>query len=229
MRSWLIVAALFCAACNQQSASEAGQSQTAAGAAASADERFYGQERFTVVMSHTGRQTGTTTTHVRDWGRSRAELADTTISVAGMTQRTHNRVVYEGARVITINLDTNAATAITNPLYDQVIAGMRGRTGVEFGQEIMTQMGGRPTGERGAFAGHDCDYWELPSLGARTCVTPWGATLHLVSSFGGISLEQTATEVRIGDGGPDEAFAYDAAAVTEGPDLGAMMEKMKGN
>jgi hypothetical protein len=45
-------------------------------AAAQADggERYYGQERFTIVMAHSGRQTGTTTTHVRDWGRNRAEI-----------------------------------------------------------------------------------------------------------------------------------------------------------
>lgn len=225
MRHWVIALALLCMACdqNRQTSGGAGEPQATATGGGGTEERFYGQERFTIVMTHSGRQTGTTTMHVRDWGRRRAELNDTSISVAGYTQRVRNRVVYEGARVITVNLDNNTATAITNPLYDQVVAGMRGRTGVEFGREIMTQMGGRPTGERGSFAGHACEYWEAPSLGARTCVTQWGATLHLVSALGGVSVEQTATEVRVGDGGPDAAFAYDAASVTEGPNLGDIM------
>jgi hypothetical protein len=178
-------------------------------------------------MNHTGRQTGTSTTHVREWGRKRAEVNDTSISVASITQATRNRVIYEGARVITVDTATNAATAVTNPLYDEVVSAMRGRGGVEFGQEIMTRMGGRKTDETGSFAGHDCEYWEIAQLGSRSCVTPWGATLHLRSSIGGITIEQTAAEVRLGDGGPDAAFAYDASKVTEGPDIGALMNRMK--
>lgn len=204
-------------------------SATTALGAAGGGERFYGQEEFTIVMAHSGSQTGTTTTHVRDWGRSRAEVNETTLSVAGMKQKTANRVIHEGARATTVDAGTNAGTAMVNPLYDQVVASMRGKTGVEFGKEIMTRMGGRPTGEKGTFAGQACDYWEVASLGSRSCVTPWGATLHLKSAFGGVAMEQTATEVRLGDGGPDAAFAYDKSKITEAPNLSDIMGKMKRN
>lgn len=229
MRAFVFALALAAIACSPPAGETSGDPSASPSAAAADGERFYGQERFSIVMSHTGRQTGTTTTHVREWGRRRAEINDTSISVAGFTQQTRNRVIYEGPRVTTVDTATGAASAITNPLYDQVVAAMRGSDGVEFGQAIMTQMGARATGENGVFAGHECAYWEIPGLGTRTCVTPWGATLHLVTGMGGITIEQTATEVRIGDGGPDEAFAYDAASVTEGPDLGQLMDKMKGN
>lgn len=235
MKRLVLIAAFACLACTPPAGDGAADgaggnaAAEAEGAAASGAERFYGQESFTIVMAHTGRQLGTTTTHVRDWGRRRVELNDTTLSVSGITARTNNRVIYDGARVITIEAGANAGTAITNPLYGQVVEAMRGRSGVEFGQQIMTQMGGRSTGESGSFAGHACDYWENASLGSRSCVTPWGATLHLRSNIGGITIEQTATEVRLGDGGPDRAFAYDAASITEGPNLGDIMGKMKGN
>jgi len=226
----MVVALAGATACSPPTAKEETPGKAGPGGErAAAGERFYGREKFTVVLTHTGRQTGTTTTHVRDWGRRRAELNDTTLSVSGVTQTIRNRVVYDGARAVTIDAATNAATATTNPLYDQVVESMRGRSGVEFGEQIMTRMGGRRTGEAGSFAGQACDYWEVAALSSRSCVTPWGATLYVRSGLGGIVVEQTATAVRMDDGGPDTAFAYDAANVTEGPNLGDVMARMKRN
>lgn len=95
--------------------------------------------------------------------------------------------------------------------------------------EIMTQMGGRATGENGNFAGHACAYWEIDQLGSSSCVTPWGATLHNRTSLAGVTIERTVTEVRMGDGGPDFAFAYDAARATQAPNLDDIRAKMRGN
>jgi len=220
------------AACSQPQGAEkaadgAAQAPAALAAASGGDERFFGREAFTLVYRHSGSQSGTSTTHVREYGRKRVEINDTALSVAGMTHRTRTRVIYEGPRVITVDAQANTATAITNPLYEQVVAAMRGRSGVEFGEQIMTQMGGRKTGESGVFVGQSCEYWEIAQLGSRSCVTPWGATLHLRSSLGGVLLEQTATDVRLGDGGPDAAFAYDPAQITEGPNVGAIMNRLK--
>jgi hypothetical protein len=225
-------AALF--ACSPQTddgAAKAPNETEVSAAAAVSDagggERFYGRERFTIVYAHSGRQTGTSTEHVRDWGRRRAEIADTTLSVSGVTQRTNTRAVYEGPKVTTIDLGTQAVTTMTNPFYDRIVAAMRGRDGVEVGREMMTQMGGRPTGERGNFAGQDCEYWEVAQLGSRSCVAPWGATLHIRSSMAGIVIEKTATQVLMGDGGPDAAFQYDASRATQAPNLQDVMDKMK--
>lgn len=95
---------------------------------------------------------------MRAFGRTRAEVNETILAVAGIKQKTSNRVIYEGARVTTIDTKTSAGTSSINPLYDEVVTGMRGRTGVEYGKEIMTRVGGRPTGDKGSFAGHACDY-----------------------------------------------------------------------
>ena len=129
-----------------------------------------------MVTRHSGRQSVTTTIHVRDWGRLWVEINDTNISAAGINVLTRNRVIHDGARIITIDTASGRATGVTNPLYDQIVAAMRGRSGVEFGRETMTQMGGRATGERGSFAIATTSLtmptapaaaWKMPSGGTR--------------------------------------------------------------
>jgi len=191
-------------------------------------ERFYGKEAFTIVSKQTGVETGDITEHVRDWGRRRAEIKNTSISVSGFTRSANQRVVQNGAEIVTIDNVTGTVTSMTNPIYDDIVARMRGKSGVEFGGEMMAAMGGRETGEKGSFAGQECDYWELASVGTKTCVTPWGGTLHTLTNMAGMSIEKTAVEVRLGDGGPDEAFAYDASKVEAAPDVGEIMKRAKG-
>lgn len=223
--------ALLCASCTQppgsapssQAASDAPSESGGAG-----EERFYGRETFTLVGAQSGAESGSFTEHVRDWGRTRAEIKDVTLSMMGITQRTNTRVVYTGPQIATVDLATGNVTTAVNPLYTQVSEAMRGRDGVEFGQEIMTQMGGRATGESGNFAGHACDYWEIAQLNSRSCVTPWGATLHNRTSLAGVTMERTVSEVRIGDGGPDAAFQYDASRATAAPSLEDIRAKMQG-
>lgn len=188
-------------------------------------ERFFGREKFTIVSTQSGAQTGDVTEYVRDWGRQRAEVTHSTVNVAGYTQAMNQKTVQDGASIATVNLDTGAVTTMENPMYDTIVAKMQGKSGLDFGKEIMTEMGGSATGEKGSFAGHDCEYWELPAVGAKTCVTAWGGTLHTNVNMGGMTFERKATEVRLGDGGPDDAFAYDASKATAAPDLSAIMKQ----
>lgn len=190
-------------------------------------ERFYGKKTFTIVSRQTGVEEGNVTEHVREWGRLRAEIKNTTMSVAGFTQDTKQRGIYEGAKIVTVDEITGGTTTTTNPLYDGIVARMKGKTGVDFGKEMMAQMGGVETEETGSFDGHDCHYWEIASLNSKTCVTDWGGTLHSVVNMGGMSFEKTATEVRMNDGGPDAAFAYDASKATEAPNLQDIMKQMQ--
>lgn len=190
-------------------------------------ERFYGKKTFTIVSKQTGVEEGDVTEHVREWGRLRAEIKNTTMSVAGFTQETKQRGIFEGPKIATVDDTTGAVTLATNPMYDGIVARMKGKSGVDFGKEMMAQMGGVETDEKGSFAGHDCQYWEIASLSSKTCVTEWGGTLHSVVNMGGMSFEKTAIEVRMNDGGPDEAFAYDASKATEAPNLQDLMKQMQ--
>ena len=190
-------------------------------------ERFYGKKSFTIVSEQTGVEAGSVIEHVREWGRVRAEIKDTTMSVAGFSQDTKQRAIYEGSKIVTIDEATNAVVEAQNPMYDSVVARMKGKSGVDFGKEMMAQMGGVETDDTGRFANHNCDYWEIASLNSRTCITEWGGTLHSVVNMGGMSFEKTATEVRMNDGGPDSAFAYDASKATQAPNLQDIMKQMQ--
>lgn len=192
--------------------------------------RFYDKEAFTIVYQQTGKvDAGEIVEHARNWGAERVELKKTTTKIMGISQKVDQRIVYEGAKVTTIDNATGGVSSMTNPLYDQVVASMQGKTGVVYGKELLRASGGKETGEKGTFAGESCDYWEVPSLGARSCVTPWGATLKLTSKLGGISVEKTAMEVRVGDPGPASAYQYDASKAVQQPNLKDLMKKMPGN
>lgn len=214
MKRVVCLALIALAACSPP-AQDATKAENAPAEAAAGDgrERFYGRETFTLVGTMSGSETGAFTEHVRDWGRTRVSIKNTSVT-APESRRVNSRVIYSGAEIVTVDLDTGAVTIVTNPLYAQVVEAMRGRDGVEFGREIMTQMGARSTGERGNFAGQACDYWEVEQLGSRSCVTTWGATLYNRTELPGVTLERTVTEVRMNDGGPDSAFQYDESRAT---------------
>ncbi len=218
----MMAAAAFLAACNP--------ANSPTQAAASADgPRFYGEENFTIEYEQTGNQSGSWVEHVRDWGNRRVEIKNLTMSVTvpglpTQTQTQNDRTIYDGDQIININQDTGATTVTTNPLYDNLVQSMGDSDGVEYGQMLMTQMGAQPTGETATVAGHECAYWAL--AGTRTCITPWGASLRIETSMGPVSIVRTATAVRIGDGGPDSAFEYDAANATPGPNIDDIMSKI---
>jgi hypothetical protein len=239
MRKWVILAvALACAACNQNPAQNAdGGGDTSSQAAASSDgPRFYGRETFTITYASTGTQTGPSTEHIRNWGNQRVDIQNTstTIAMAGFsnTQVNNSRTIYDGDKIININTDTGATTITTSPIYDQLVSAIGNGEGVNFGMAMMQQMGGQPTGETGNYAGQTCHSWQLAQAGTRTCITDWGGSLFTETNLGPMSFTRTATEVRLGDGGPDSAFQYDAANATAGPDLGSvnlneLLEKAK--
>lgn len=176
--------------------------------------RYYDRETFTVVMTHRGATTGTTTTYVRDWGRRQVIVNEMSFSSGGLAQPYRNRTVMEGGRIVTID-ETGAATGETLADYEANWAQWRGRSAMERFESQMPSTSARPTGELGSFAGHACEYWEAPAMGIRDCVTSWALTVYESFTVGNVAAEMVATEVRIGDGGPDAAFAYDPATVTE--------------
>lgn len=218
-KAGLLAVAMFCTSL------EAQQGDNSPGAGT---ERFYGQERFTLVGTQSGAESGTWTEHVREWGRTRAEILDMKMSVFGISRQNRSRVVYTGPEIATVDLQTGGVTLTTNPLYSQVVEGMQQYDSTEeFSKAMMEALGGRATGESGNFAGHACEYWEL-QLGSRSCVTSWGATLHNSTSLAGVTIERTVTEIRMDDGGPDDAFEFDASQAVRPPSLQDIRALMRG-
>lgn len=193
------------AACSQGPAPQDRPAEAAA--ASAAGERFLDRESFTIEYAVSGDASGTIVEHVRDWGKRRAEVQDTTATILGTSTVQQTRKVQDGATLYTFDLASGTMTSGPAPFYQEFVDASRGTTGVETGKAILRALGGTETGETGAFAGEPCVYWEIARLGSRTCVTEWGGTLHASTRIGRLTLERTATNVRIGDGGPNEAFS----------------------
>lgn len=230
MRRFLALAALSLAAACSPGANQPG-GEAAPAAAIEADdggERFYGARSFTIVYTLEGADAGTVTEHVRDWGRKRVEIKKSQIKFGPVVQNIDERTIFDHAKIVRIDATTGAITVQQNPVYDDVVAAMRGRSGPEVGEQFARALGGEPTGETGSFAGQSCTVWEFPQLATRSCVTDFGATLRASSAVGQFKTERVATDFRMGDGGPDEAFAYDESKATAGPDLEEAMERIKG-
>jgi hypothetical protein len=165
---------------------------------------------------------------VRDNGRRIAMIQETAVTVMGTTQRTRMRTISEPAngdvlRAVTIDLETGEAMSSTMPMQDvpQVNASIAGMSKQMFS-------GGRRTGEKGSFAGHDCEYWETSDSTMRACVGSLGIPLYMRMQMAGMTIENTVTELRLGDGGPDSAFAYDASRVVEVQSSQDMVDQMMG-
>jgi hypothetical protein len=181
-------------------------------------------ERYTIVTRLSGAATGTSVQHVRDGGRRMAIIEDRTLlTTVGVRDRMHTRTIAEpadeGLRTIIIDLETGEVTSTTMPNQD--VSQM-----TSAGQQMWSR--GRQTGERGTFAGQGCEYWELAEPSMRFCVSAFGLPLHTRTQIAGMTMETTVTELRLGDGGPDSAFAYDASRVVEAPNIQDMMDEMVG-
>lgn len=176
------------------------------GDAAGNGERFFGQEAFTIVSRQTGTETGSVTEHVRAWGRQRAEIYATKVKLGALTIDKDQRILHDGGDVTTIDNIKGTAKSSKNPVYGRVVKLRGAGSSNDAADVIMTSVGGKPTGESGSFAGHDCAYWENKQIGTRACVTPWGGTLHLETKLGAVTVDRRAVEVRLDDGGPDSAF-----------------------
>lgn len=171
------------------------------------DRFFYGVEAFTILSTQTGTEAGTVTEYSRNWGLERSEVFETSVRRGMRSVEKRERKVYLDGRVTTINALNGRSRSADATIQRQVIEASRSRRPEDAGASIMAAVGGTATGETGRFAGHDCTYYKNRAIGSTVCVTNWGGTLHLRVQFLGADYERTATEVRLGDGGPDSVFA----------------------
>lgn len=185
-------------------------------------------EKYTIVYEVSGELIqGTRTLHVRDWGKLTADFQDVKSVAIGFKRpmpstRTIND--FREERIITISDEAGTTTINPMPLFlkDVKKASSLANDSSRV-EEMQKSFGGTPTGKNGAFADHGCAYWDYPQLLLSGCVTEWGGMIHSINSFDENGLEMTAVEVRLGDGGPNDAFAYDPSHAT---DMGEMRKQM---
>jgi hypothetical protein len=89
-------------------------------------------------------------------------------------------------------------------------------------------MGAVSTGKVARYAGHSCDEWAIAGLGTAFCVTSSGITLHTEVKMAPVTSTRTAKEVKVGYGGPAEAYVYDSSKVRTTPNLQEIMKKARG-
>lgn len=188
---------------------------------------FFGEESFTVEFKLTGMETGSITEHVKDCGRKRVEIRDSSMTMSGMTTVQKKRTIYDGDQIITVDSVNGAVTKTTNPMYDQLVESMGSQGGVEFGKQLMQQLGGQDTGKTATYAGTECQIWEIPTLSTTTCVTAWGATLQNSVTMMGMTSDREATKVELGNPGPEQAYTYDAAQAQQQPDVMELLKQLQ--
>jgi len=195
--------------------------------ASTSKKRFYGIESFTIVHKHEGMQTGTVTEHVRDWGNERVEIKKLEMKMGPISQKENKRVITKGESITTIDLETNTATQIKNPMYAAMTSQIQGdNDAIDFGKKMLTAMGGKETGKTASYGGESCNMWEMAQMMQKMCMTDDGLTVFLENTM--VNMKDTAVEVRKGDPGPPEAYEVPAGmAIKEMGDPLEMLRKLR--
>ncbi|MEQ9618750.1 MAG: hypothetical protein RIG61_06215 [Deltaproteobacteria bacterium] len=164
----------------------------------------------------------------KDWGRTICwkEVSEITMANVGSIKKNEKIItlIDNGEQwIYTINLDDNTGTKMKNPMFGEIYKSMQGRDPKEFSEEFMTGMGGKVTGET-VVNGEKCKEWELKG-GARACVTEDLITVESSVDTAGVSIKETAVEVKRNASEPGDICKIGNAKITETD----MRELMKQN
>lgn len=185
-----------------------------------ADQGFHPVESYTVVYKLEGTQTGTITEISRNHGGAVVQIRKVTTKVFGMTTTEDSRSITRAAQIINIDLKAQTATSTENPMYDLVAAAVEREGAEEAGKSFIRALGHKETDEHRTIAGESCIVWINAGFGQEICMTDDAIPLLVDTTMLGMNITQTATEIRRGDGGPDEMFEVPAGIeVTETPSL----------
>ena len=198
-------------ACDDQKAVASTVAEESGAAAEAPGPRLFGHKNFTVVYSVAENPSVSRTEHIRDWGYRKSEI------LLGAS-RIH--MVSENGRIWVSTSDFPGVFVKNDEVTTGLIAHMDDQPELSIGHRRMLLLGLSPTGRTGEFAGHACRYYRSPddfsSGKIEACTTDWGAMLYSRAELAQYeAMTIVASAVRIGDGGPDEAFAIDKVNARE--------------
>ena len=198
-------------ACDDQKARASTVPEEPKAADEAAMPRLFGHESFALVYSVVENPSVSKTEHIRDWGYRRSEVL-----LGG--SRLH--MVHEDGRVWISSSDFPGVFVQNDEVAASLVAHMDDQPELSIGHRRMLLSGLSPTGRTGEFAGHACRYYRSPddltSGKIEACTADWGAMLYSkVEPAQYEAMTIVASAVRIGDGGPDEAFAIDKVNARE--------------
>ncbi len=188
----------------------------------------YKEKSGIIEMISTGTMSGKETIYFDNWGWLEAKYTETTIKVAGFTQKTKQLTLLDGEWTYNIDLNTNKGTKMKTPLFDELNASAKskGNDLTDTGEEMMKQMGARKVG-KGVIAGKNCDIWEIKDMGTKTWVYN-GVGLKVETGFAGMKIVQEAKSAKFNVAIPAGKLKLPAnATITEGPDISDIMKGLR--
>ena len=174
----------------------------------------YPTESGKVEYAVEGMQSGTMIRYWRQWGFERAEYNDFSLSVFGVSQVTQTHTITNAETVTNIDLTTDTATQIANPVSD--FYNMSPDQLDNVNQMMMQNMGGQLVGTE-VIAGQECEVWELGATGGDMCL--WSG-VELRNAAGGAMLTMTATSIDTTTSVGDEPFTVPDGVTFNTPGAG---------
>lgn len=192
-----------------------------------AEQKLHPLETYTVKYKIEGNAKGEKTQYSKDWGRTLCwkEVSEATMPGVGTVKKNEQIVttIKDGEQwIYTVNLGDNTGTKIKNPMFSEIYASMVGKDPKEFSEKFMTDMGGKIVGEK-VVNGEKCKLWEIGG-GAKACVTDDLITVESSVDMAGISVKETAIEVKRNSPEPDNICDLGSAKIVE-TDIKEKMQK----
>lgn len=181
-------------------------------------QKFHELESYSVKYMLEGGTEGIKNHYSRNWGNTicMIEVSETEMPGGSLIKKNEKVItrVQDGEQwIYTINLDTNTGTRMKNPVYKSLVEQMEGNSPREFSEQFIKQMGGKVVGED-TVLGEKCTEWDIMGV-SRVCVTEDLITLKTSAKMSGVSLSETAIEVKRNEPGPAEACEIGDAKITD--------------
>lgn len=191
------------------------------------EQKLHPLKSYSAKYKIEGNTKGDKIQYSKDWGRTVCwkEVSESKIPNVGTIKKNEQiitRIVNGEQWIYTINLDDNTGTRMKNPMFADVYKSIQGRNPKEFSEEFMTGMGGKVTGER-VVNGEKCKEWVLTG-GAKACVTEDLITVESSVDMAGISIKETAVEIKRNASEPGDVCEIGSAKITE-TDISELMKQ----
>ncbi len=240
----LIIAALFAAACTEETvdstpteapaAAEVTESTGTADAlaqladassdgseeATASNLKLHLVEKYCIEYEHSGAmQSGTSKECLRKWGQEQSHWENTTVNMGGFSQSANQRSIMQGKSMVSFDPETMQGTKMDNPMFDTIAQAAQDQGTENFVDQMVAAMGFSATEQTKEIAGESCTVY-AGQMGAM-CMTSDGLTLE--TTIGPIV--RRATSVDRTTGGTDEDYVIpDGITFTEMPDLGNFLQ-----
>lgn len=191
------------------------------------EQKLHPLKSYSAKYKIEGNAVGEKIQYSKDWGRTVCwkEVSEITLPEMGTIKKNEKIItlIDKGEQwIYSINLSNNTGTKMKNPMFSDIYKSIQGRDPKEFSEEFMTGMGGKVIGER-VIKGEKCKEWEMTG-GAKACVTEDLITIESSVDMAGISIKETAVEVKRNASEPGDVCEIGNAKITE-TDISEIMKQ----